>query len=145
MPLYIQIKAFALTLLFGILMGVVFHYYFLIIRRGRVRRFPLYLFDLIIWIIILLVAFISLLIINQGEMRVYVLLAMACGVVIYLKLFAGLLGSVMGFMADTTVTAIGGIKFVVLKPFHLGTRFLKKTVSYIRQVFFKPPPGDNKE
>ena len=77
MPVFVQIKAFALTLFFGILMGLVFHYYLLIIRRGRVRRFPLYFFDLIIWIVILLAAFISLLIINQGEMRVYVLLAMA--------------------------------------------------------------------
>ncbi|MGI6413349.1 MAG: spore cortex biosynthesis protein YabQ [Syntrophomonadaceae bacterium] len=145
MPVFVQIKAFALTLLFGILMGLVFHYYLLIVRRGRVRRFPLYFFDLIIWIIILLAAFISLLIINQGEMRVYVLLAMACGVGVYFKLFAGIIAPVMTLMADATIGTIGFIKFLAFKPIQLAAGNLKKIAAHIRKVLIKPPPGDNKE
>ncbi|NLG32355.1 MAG: hypothetical protein GX550_02435 [Syntrophomonadaceae bacterium] len=78
-------------------------------------------------------------------MRVYVLLAMACGVFVYFRLFAGIITPVMTLMADATIWAIGFIKFLAIKPIQLVAGNLKKIAAHIRKVLTKPPPGDNKE
>ena len=139
---FVQIKALRSLYSLVILIGCLFIYYLLIIRRGRLRRFRFNFF--LIYYMIVSGRIISL-DINQGEMRVYVLLAMACGVFVYFRLFAGIITPVMTLMADATIWAIGFIKFLAIKPIQLVAGNLKKIAAHIRKVLTKPPPGDNKE
>lgn len=62
-----------------------FHYYQLTIRSLRVGKYPLYMMDIILWIIMIIIIAAALLVINQGEMRVYVFIALLLGGLVYFK------------------------------------------------------------
>lgn len=85
MVLQVQIQAFLLTLVLGIIAGLIFHYYQLTIKSLRVGKYPLYAMDIILWIIMIVIIAAALLIINQGEMRVYVFIALLAGGLVYYK------------------------------------------------------------
>ncbi|MEN6351077.1 MAG: spore cortex biosynthesis protein YabQ, partial [Syntrophomonas sp.] len=54
-----QVKAFTLTLILGLLAGSIFHFYQLMIRRARVGKYLLYIIDFVLWIMMLVLVFIS--------------------------------------------------------------------------------------
>lgn len=83
-----QIETFILTLVLGLVTGTIFHFYQTVIRSARVSRYVLYMLDFSLWIIIIVLVFLSMLFINQGEMRIYVLIALLLGIIIYYRRFA---------------------------------------------------------
>lgn len=100
-----QIEAFILTLVLGLVTGTIFHFYQSVIRAARVSRYILYALDFSLWIIIIVVVFLSMLFINQGEMRVYVLIALLLGILIYYRRFARRFDTGVAKLADVTVTS----------------------------------------
>ena len=83
-----QVEAFILTLVLGLLTGTIFHFYQELVRAARVSRYVLYFLDFSLWIIIIALVFLGMLFINQGEMRIYVLIALVLGILIYYRRFA---------------------------------------------------------
>lgn len=83
-----QIQAFSLTLVLGLITGMIFHYYQLFIRQARVGSVSLYIMDLVLWIFILALVFWAMIGINQGEARFYVLVAWLIGITIYFRAIA---------------------------------------------------------
>jgi len=86
--LFAQIEAFLLTLFLGVLSGLIFHYYQLTVRYARIGKHLLYILDFVLWIFMIFLVFMVMLIINQGEMRVYVLIALLIGIIIYYRSFS---------------------------------------------------------
>lgn len=80
-----QLKPFVLTLLVGLIAGLVFQFYQCSMALSSCGRWLLYLLDFLVWIVILLLVFFLLLVINQGEIRVYILLALFIGILIYFR------------------------------------------------------------
>ncbi|MGI5911261.1 MAG: spore cortex biosynthesis protein YabQ [Syntrophomonadaceae bacterium] len=132
-----QLQAFLLTLILGIITGVIFHFYQAIIRAARVKRLLLYVLDFFLWIIIIGLVFGSLLFINQGEMRVYVLLALLLGILIYYRCFAHRL--------DNAIAQVVRAFIFICNPL---VKTCKKIYSWtiMRLARLKPrpkePPGD---
>ncbi|NLB88624.1 MAG: hypothetical protein GX790_05285, partial [Syntrophomonadaceae bacterium] len=93
--------------------GLIFHYYQLTIVKARVGKYPLYILDFFLWIIMICLVFFTLLWINQGEMRVYVLIALVSGILIYYNYFSSRFKSLVDTSANLTIS------------------FFKKTVSLI--------------
>lgn len=81
--IFFQLKAFFLTMILGLGSAVILHFYQLLIRNAGVAKFLLYILDLIFWILMVMVIFMGMLYINQGEMRSYVLIALLIGGVVY--------------------------------------------------------------
>ena len=81
--LLFQIQSFVLTMVLGVVAGMVFQFYQLLVRRARVGKYSLYLMDFFLWMLMILLIFAAMLFINQGEMRVYVLVALVAGILIY--------------------------------------------------------------
>lgn len=140
--LLIQGKDFFLTFVLGILAGFVFHYYQFTITRIRVSKYPLYVLDFFIWIVMICLVFLAMLWINQGEMRLYVLIALVLGLFVYYYYF---LKPLKAFVETTTNTALKGIRLLV--------NSLKKLGGLVKRIFkrlwvFKqkpPPPSDDEE
>jgi len=95
----LQLKSFILTLIMGILAGLIFHFYQVTIRRAGIGRILLYMLDFFLWLIMICLVFLSLLLINQGEMRVYVFIALLLGILIYIRVFASRLEDFMSRIA----------------------------------------------
>lgn len=135
-----QIEAFFLTLVLGLITGTIFHFYQALIRVARVSRYVLYVLDFSLWIIIIALVFLSMLFINQGEMRIYVLIALLLGILIYYRRFAHRFNVAISRMAELTVNACS----TLLKG-------IKKTISWAVQQLTrlksrpKEPPEDPNE
>lgn len=128
-----QIEAFILTLVLGLLTGTIFHFYQELIRAARVSRYVLYLLDFSLWIIIIALVFLGMLFINQGEMRIYVLVALVLGIIIYYRRFASRLDAGISHLAGIIVAAVAAI-----------VRNIKKVLLWAKNIMakLKPHPKD---
>lgn len=138
--LLIQIKTFFLTLALGIVTGFIFHYYQLTIAKARVGKYPLYILDFFLWIIMIGLVFSCMLWINQGEMRVYVLIALVMGMLIYYYYFSKRMHYVVELASRLTVGIISLIIRIIKRPF----LWLKGSFkSYIAKKQAPPPEDDD--
>lgn len=136
-----QLKSFGLTLILGILAGGIFHYYQLTIRKARVGRYILYIIDLILWIFMLLLVFGSMLLINQGEMRLYVQIALLAGIIVYYYYFSASFYEAQSRMAQSTVTFLKTVARGLRKPIKRLQSSLKLALEKCR----RPKPPDDEE
>ena len=128
-----QIEAFILTLILGLLTGTIFHFYQELIRAARVSRHVLYFLDFSLWIIIIALVFLGMLFINQGEMRIYVLIALVLGILLYYRRFASRLDRSISRLAGAMVTACTTLVHSIKKALSWGRKITAK---------LKPPPKD---
>jgi len=85
-----QFLAFGLTIALGILMGVFFDFYRVLNRLLHPPRLVIQVGDLLFWLVLTGVVFTILFLGNWGEVRAYVFLGLALGLVIYFKWFSRL-------------------------------------------------------
>src|SRR5674476_367876 len=100
--LFAQIEAFLLTFLLGMIAGLIFHYYQSTIHNLRMSRYVLYLMDFILWIIMIIVIAAALFLINLGEIRVYVFIALVAGGAVYYKCLARYMQRPILFLGGAT-------------------------------------------
>ena len=134
-----QIKAFLLTYLLGIIAGFIFHFYQLMIKNRRVGKYSLYLMDLVLWIAMIVLVFTALLLINQGEMRIYVFIALLAGIISYYKCIAGYTQKPLSFTAGILVA-------IIKKTLFYSTQPIRKVIQIGSQLFkhwCQPPPANN--
>lgn len=141
MGLFAQIQAFLLTFILGIIVGLIFHYYQLTIRSMGVGKYPLYLMDLILWIIMIIFIASALLLINQGEMRVYVFIALLIGGLVYYKCLARHLQQPIYVLGRATAFMVKAICANLTRPVIWAITWLRARHSQ-RQT---PPPDDPSE
>lgn len=135
-----QIKTFFLTLLLGIIAGIIFHYYQLTIRALRTQKYALYLLDLFFWLLMILLISCGMLLINQGELRIYIFLVLLAGSLIYFKHMAGFMNRPLGGFAKGSARILQMIGKILIKPFE----WVKKRVQfYWRRLHVSPPPEEN--
>ncbi|WP_273483809.1 spore cortex biosynthesis protein YabQ [Desulforamulus ruminis] len=87
-PLLDQFYYFALTILIGMVAGFCYDLYKVTRGTLKLRRFGTALGDIFFWLILTGVVFILLLLGNWGEVRLYVFLGLALGVILYLNFFS---------------------------------------------------------
>ncbi len=137
--LLIQMKAFFLTLALGIVAGLIFHFYQLTIIKARVGKYSLYILDFFLWIIMICLVFFCMLWINQGEMRLYVLIALVTGILIYYHYLSSRLQKVVDTSARLTIGSIGFISHLFVKPFIWIKAWIQASIIKRRT----PPPDEN--
>ena len=143
MGLLAQIEAFMLTFMLGMMAGLIFHYYQSVIRSLRIGKYSLYLMDFILWILMIIFIAAALLLINQGEIRVYVFLALLVGGGAYYKCLAGPLGPTVKFLGQATAHVIQVALSALAKPFVLTMAWIK--VQYRIRKRPPPPPDDTEQ
>ena len=131
-----QIEAFILTLILGLLTGTIFHFYQGVIHAARVSRYALYVLDFCLWIIIIALVFLSMLFINQGEMRIYVLIALLLGIIIYYRRLASHSDAAISRISTATVKIVAALVRGIKKSFS----WLITQVSRLKPHPKKPPP-----
>lgn len=87
-PLMDQFYYFALTIVIGMVAGFCYDLYKVTRGTLKLRRIGTALGDVLFWLVLTGVVFALLLLGNWGEVRVYVMLGLALGAVIYLNIFS---------------------------------------------------------
>lgn len=136
--LFAQIKMFFLTLLLGVLAGIIFHYYQLTIRALHARKAALYLLDVFFWLWMIVLISIGMLLINQGELRIYIFAVLLAGSLLYFKWLAGITGKPMNELARSSAFVLQTAGRLLIKPL----QFVKKTLQSRWQRKREPPPPE---
>ncbi|MEH7076691.1 spore cortex biosynthesis protein YabQ [Neobacillus drentensis] len=107
----------------GSLFGAMFDTYQRFLNRPKRKQWIVFFNDLLFWIIQAVIIFYTLFLVNNGELRFYIFLALLCGFAAYQSLFKGIYLRLLE-MTIKTIIAIG--------------RFIKKT---FQLLIYKPIVG----
>lgn len=137
-----QFYAFVVTILMGLTIGMFFDFYKVtkgIARPGKVLG---YLGDLLFWIISTVTVFFMLLVGNWGEIRLYVVIGVAVGALIYIKLMSGFVIRVLLFVVFLvkkavyyTLKVLSFTWFVLIYPFILIKKIIIIPVGYLGTAY----------
>ena len=107
----------------GSLFGAMFDTYQRFLNRPKRKTWIVFCNDLLFWIIQALLIFYTLFIINNGEIRFYIFIALICGFAAYQSLFKGIYLRLLEMVIETIIAV---------------TKFLKKT---FQLLIYKPILG----
>ena len=99
----------------GSLFGAMFDTYQRFLNRPKRKQWIVFFNDLLFWMIQAVIIFYTLFLVNNGELRFYIFLALVCGFAAYQSLFKGIYLHLLEVSIKTTVAVIRFIK----KAFHL--------------------------
>jgi len=140
--LLFQIQSFVLTLVLGVVAGMVFQFYQLLVRSARLGKYSLYIMDFVLWLLMILLIFAAMLFINQGEMRVYVLVALVAGIIIYHRYLGPAMEGPVGRAAQLTITTVSFLTGLVMRPGRALAGWLK---GLIKRGQGPPPPDEGED
>ncbi len=133
-----QVFAFGITVLTGITIGLLFDFYRVTKETVSPPRVFNYLGDLLFWVITTLVVFFLLLVGNWGEIRLYVVIGVLTGILVYSKLLSGLVIKTIRFIffllkkTISSLLKIGRFSWLVLTyPIVLAKKIIIIPVGYL--------------
>lgn len=136
--LLFQIQSFVLTSILGVVAGMVFQFYQLLVRGARLGKYSLYVMDFFLWMLMILLIFAAMLLINQGEMRVYVLVALVVGIIIYHRYLGPTMEVPISHGAQLTISAFSFLIGLIKRPVLALGSWLKSLTKRGKG----PPPTD---
>ncbi|MEH7300944.1 spore cortex biosynthesis protein YabQ [Neobacillus drentensis] len=107
----------------GSVFGAMFDTYQRFLNRPKRKQWIVFINDLLFWIIQALLIFYTLFMVNDGELRFYIFIALLCGFAAYQSLFKGIYLKLLEVIIQTVIATIN---------------FLKKT---FRLLIYKPVLG----
>lgn len=135
----------------GSLFGAMFDTYQRFLNRPKRKQWIVFFNDLLFWIIQALVIFYTLFLVNNGELRFYIFIALICGFAAYQSLFKGIYLRLLELLINTVIAIYKFLKYtlhlLIYKPvlgmIHLVItiilalgRGLLTLVKFIFKVFF---------
>jgi spore cortex biosynthesis protein YabQ len=135
LALPLQLKVFLLTIILGLLTGIVLHLYQIIISKVRLRPISLYVLDFSFWLMLILLIFSILLVINFAEIRAYIFLGLLAGVILYYYWLARAFEKVLGLLASSMIFSIKIVRKILVWPINTMKTILTKK----KETEMEPP------
>lgn len=109
-------------------LGLALDTYSRFLQRSKRANWVVFINDILFWIVQALVVFYVLLVVNQGELRFYIFLALLCGYAAYQSLFRNIYLKVLDFMIRTGIAIYRIITktlyYVTVRPIQLLIQLL---------------------
>lgn len=136
-PIEVQFQALIAMTLFGFAMGICFDIYREL--RGILRLKPraTNVGDLVVWLIFLVAAYMVLLYTNYGQVRLFIFMAIALGLLIYFRLFSRFLRKPIHMILLAILKVLSLIWKVLRIPLALVLRVLMLPANLISLLVFK--------
>lgn len=126
-----QAYLFFIFILNGIVIGILFDFFRILRRSFRTSDFITYIEDIIFWILTGIVILYSIFIFNNGEIRLFMFLGIAIGIIAYMLLFSK-------YIIKINVAIINFLKRIIGSLFKILITPLKYIYKIIRKLLFKP-------
>ena len=129
--IFTQLQLFFIFLINGLLIGLLFDFFRILRKAIKTADFITYIEDALFWVLTGLIILYSIFTYNNGEIRLFMFLAIILGILVYLTFISKIILSIsLGII--NIVKKIFSIVFHIIKiPFHF---FIK----LIRKVFLNP-------
>lgn len=95
-----QVYIFFSSVIIGAIMGIIFDFFRALRRKGNTKNILVYIQDVLFWLIIAIMIIVSSFIINNGELRGYMLLGYILGAIIYIIIFSKYIKCLFGIIFD---------------------------------------------
>ena len=115
----------------GMLIGILFDFFRILRRSFKTSDFITYLEDIIFWILTGLSLLYSIFVFNNGEIRLFMFLAIAIGIVIYMLLFSS-------YIIKVNVIIITFLKKIISKIFSFLIFPFRYLYGLLKKLFVKP-------
>ncbi|EKN70324.1 spore cortex biosynthesis protein YabQ [Neobacillus bataviensis LMG 21833] len=104
----------------GSLFGAMFDTYQRFLKRPKQRAWIVFINDVLFWIIQALIIFYTLFLVNNGELRFYIFIALVCGFAAYQSLFKGIYLRLLEAVIQTVISIVTFLKktfqLLIYKP-----------------------------
>lgn len=114
-----QAYVFLWTILIGGIMGILFDFFRILRRKGNTKDIWVYIQDIIFWLIVTVIIIVSTFLINDGELRGYMIFGYILGGIFYMLLLSTWIRKIFSFLLD-------GIEKIFGKVFHGVVQIVKK-------------------
>ncbi len=136
-PIEVQFQALIAMTLFGFAMGIVFDIYREVKTIFKLRPMTTNFWDLIVWLVFLVAAYGVLLYINYGQVRLFIFMAIALGLVIYFRFFSKIVQKPIHIFLFIILKVLAVIWKVLRIPFALVLRILMLPANLVSLLILK--------
>lgn len=95
-----QVYVFFWSILVGVILALIFDFFRLMRRKGKIKNIVVYLQDVLYWIIVTFIIILSAFLTNNGELRGYMFFGYIIGAIFYLLIFSKLFLKISGSIID---------------------------------------------
>ncbi|MGE5417573.1 MAG: spore cortex biosynthesis protein YabQ [Acidobacteriota bacterium] len=127
--LWSQAAEFCAVLTLGIMLAVALHFHQRIVKQAKISGALLWVIDFMIWPVLTACVFVSFLVINQGDVKFHLVLALGAGLLIY-----------YWRLRRYSSRIIDRSAFNIMKPVRRGRRFVKNMWKHWRGSESGIPP-----
>lgn len=121
-----QAYIFMIFILNGILIGLLFDIFRILRKTFSTKDFITYIEDILFWIITGMLVLYSVFRFNNGEIRLYMFVAIFIGVISYMLLLSSHIIKINVHIINFVKKVVGRIVNIVIKPFKICFKFLYK-------------------
>ena len=129
--IYTQLHLFLIFIINGLLIGLLFDFFRILRKATRTSDFITYIEDALFWILTGIIILYSIFIYNNGEIRLFMFLAIILGILIYLIFISKMILSISLGIIDVVKKILSTIFNIIKIPFHFFMKMIKK-------LFFNP-------
>ena len=126
-----QLYLFLIFITNGIIIGLLFDSFRILRKAIKTSDFITYIEDALFWILTGLIILYSIFVHNNGEIRLFMFIAILIGLVLYIIF-------VSKFILKISLTIINIIKKIFLSIFHIVEIQFKAIGKLLKKTFFKP-------
>ena len=126
-----QAYLFGIFIINGILIGLLFDFFRILRKSFKTNDFITYLEDILFWILTGIILLYSIFIFNNGEIRLFMFLAVLLGIIIYIM-------SISSYIIKLNVRIINCFKIIIIKIFNIMSIPFTYIIKILRKIFFRP-------
>ena len=95
-----QAHIFIYTIVVGAILGLIFDFFRIMRRKGNTKDVLVYIQDIIFWLIVTVVIIVTTFLINNGELRGYMIFGYILGGIFYILLFSKVIRKIFSSIFD---------------------------------------------
>lgn len=120
-----QVHIFVITLLCGVLIGLIYDFYRLFRYYSRPKRIKTFIQDLIFWLLLSVIIILVVNKVNEGELRGFIFIGFTIGIIIYSRLLSKKIIRLISHIVDLIIANLKKSFKFILKPLLLLRRSAK--------------------
>ncbi len=124
--IYIQLQLFFIFLLNGLLIGLLFDFFRILRKAMKTADFITYIEDALFWILTGFIILYSIFTYNNGEIRLFMFLAIILGLLIYLAFISKMILSISLGIINIVKKILGIIFHIIKIPFCFFLKIIKR-------------------